>query len=238
MFYTTTKCRPSTALVNASRRLNRHCMCLSFYTKRQRHFLFRCEWWLSTKVQSKIRPYVYVNIWSTWSYLKVQCLKNTKTTAILQNTANFKLFFFCLKSRNFYTKYNFLIAFIWYAAQFLTFSISTKNSEKLNQIGFNFPLTYVQVYLQSRQCRTQGLLVPRAFLGLTRGIWKGPGHINMRNETAWLIYNTLDSCSKQVFFARPVYFRTRVRSILRKNLRKLPQFWINIGGGRVKSLYW
>ena len=42
--------------------------------------------------------------------------KNTKTTAILQNTADFpskfKVFVFHIKPENFYTKYNFLKAFI------------------------------------------------------------------------------------------------------------------------------
>ena len=51
----------------------------------------------------------------------------------------FKVFVFHLKPQNFYTKYNFLIACIWYTAHFVTFSISTQSSEKLNQIGFNFP---------------------------------------------------------------------------------------------------
>ena len=53
--------------------------------------------------------------------------------------SKFKVFVFDLKSQNFYTKYNFLIAFIRYTNHFVTFSISTQNSEKLNQIGFNFP---------------------------------------------------------------------------------------------------
>ena len=43
----------------------------------------------------------------------------------------FKVFPFCLKSRNSYTKYNFLLASIWYTAQSLALSSSTQNSEKL-----------------------------------------------------------------------------------------------------------
>ena len=53
---------------------------------------------------------------------------------ILQNLRCFrifKVFPFCLKSRNSYTKYNFLLASIWYTAQSLALSSSTQNSEKL-----------------------------------------------------------------------------------------------------------
>ena len=83
------------------------------------------------------------------------------TTAILQNTvnfhSNFKLFFLCLMSRNFHTKYNFLIAFE-IRSNFLTLSISTKNLEKLNQIGFNLPLTYRSSLLIVQWTRMHGQL--------------------------------------------------------------------------------
>ena len=51
----------------------------------------------------------------------------------------FQAFFFYLKFWNLYTKYNFLIASIWYTTQPLALSSSTENSEKLNQAGFKFP---------------------------------------------------------------------------------------------------
>ena len=61
----------------------------------------------------------------------------------------FEAFSFFLKSWNFYTKYNFLIASIWYTTQPLALSSSTKNSEKLNQAGFKFPPgVIIRVYLQ------------------------------------------------------------------------------------------
>ena len=46
---------------------------------------------------------------------------------------------FYLKSWYLYTKYNFLIASIWYTTQPLELSSSTQNTEKLNQAGFKFP---------------------------------------------------------------------------------------------------
>ena len=97
-----------------------------------------------------LKSYIYYKKFKTWDKKKMP--KKYETTAILKNTANFpskfKVFVFHLKPQNFYTNYNFLIPFIWYTAHFVTFSISTKNSEKLNQIGFNFPpWLIVPVYL-------------------------------------------------------------------------------------------
>ena len=82
--------------------------------------------------------------------LTTLCLKNTKTTAILQNIANFpskfKLFVFCLSFtyslKIFRPNTTFFKSFHLTYGPNLTLSISTQNSEKLNQIGFHPPLTY------------------------------------------------------------------------------------------------
>ena len=66
----------------------------------------------------KIGPYIklklvkgYILYKNSRLETKKKCLKNTKTTAIFTNTANFpskfKVFVFHLKPQNFYTKYNF-----------------------------------------------------------------------------------------------------------------------------------
>ena len=68
----------------------------------------------------------------------------------------FYAFSFYLKSWNLYTKYNFLIASIWYTTQPLALSSSTQNSEKLNQAGFKSPPpgVIIPVFLQFNGRRT------------------------------------------------------------------------------------
>ena len=70
--------------------------------------------------------------------------------------------------------------------------------------------------------------VPRAFPNSTfllGAVGKGPRHIYMRKESDWLINNTLDSCLKHVFFAKPIYFLYRNEEYFPKNYVHIATIW-------------